>query len=378
MDRTPQLPDGLVRPGLAAVDPYEPGRPIESVQRETGIRRVVKLASNEGPLPPFPAAQRAIAEAAAGQRLYPDPGAWALRDALERHTGVPAGQILPGAGIDSLIKQIAQVALDPGDELAMGWPSFLSWRQQALVQGAVPVTVPLAPSGAYDLDALLAAVTPRTKLVVVVSPNNPTGGTVAVADLIDFLERLPCHALPLLDEAYFEYLPAGSHDGAALVREGRPLGVLRTFSKAFGLAGLRAGYLMAPAPLLAEILRVRSVFDINGIAQAAATASLAAAASELPVRIAMNAAERRRMADGLRVLGLDPLPSDANFVLVDLGSAERARAAYEALLAHGVIVRPARAFGAPSALRLTNGLPEDTPVLLEAMAGVIGGLPAAA
>jgi histidinol-phosphate aminotransferase len=378
MDRTPHLPDGLVRPGLAAVDPYEPGRPIESVQREMGIRRVVKLASNEGPLPPFPAAERAIAEAAAGQRLYPDPGAWALRDALERHTGVPAEQILPGAGIDSLIKQIAQVALDPGDELVMGWPSFLSWRQQALVQGAVPVTVALAPSGAYDLDALLAAVTPRTKLVVVVSPNNPTGGTVAAADLIGFLERLPGHVLPLLDEAYYEYLPAGSHDGAALVREGRPLGVLRTFSKAFGLAGLRAGYLMAPTPLLAEILRVRSVFDINGIAQAAATASLAAAASELPVRIAMNAAERRRMADGLRVLGLDPLPSDANFVLVDLGSPERARAAYEALLARGVIVRPARAFGAPSALRITTGLPEDTPVLLEAMAGVIGGLPAAA
>lgn len=378
MDRTPELPDGLVRPGLAAVDPYEPGRPIESVQRETGLGRVVKLASNEGPLPPFPAAIEAIAEVAAGQRLYPDPGAWALRDALERHTGVPADQILPGAGIDSLIKQIAQVALDPGDELVMGWPSFLSWRQQALVQGARPVTVGLAANGAYDLDAVLAAVTPRTKLVVVVSPNNPTGGTVRAADLVSFLDRVPDHAMPVLDEAYFEYLRPGSHDGGALLRDGRPLAVLRTFSKAFGLAGLRAGYLMAPRPLLAEIQRVRSVFDINGIAQAAATASLAEAADELPRRIAMNEAERRLIGDGIRALGLHPLASDANFVMVDLGSPERARAAYEGLLARGVIVRPLRAFGAPAAIRITTGLPEETPVLLEAMAGVIGELPAAA
>jgi histidinol-phosphate aminotransferase len=369
------LPAGLARPALAGVEAYEPGRPIEDVRRELGVESVVKLASNEGPFPPMPAALEAIRDAAAGAGLYPDPGAWALRDALAGRTGLDPSQILPGAGVDGLIKLLCLALLDPGDELAMAWPSFLSWRQGAQIQGAVLRAAALAPGGAYDLDALLDEITPRTKLAVVVSPNNPTGSAVTAAALDAFLEALPPHVLPVLDEAYFEYLPPGGHDGAALVAAGRPMGVLRTFSKAYGLAGMRVGYLMAPAGLVRTLGLVRNVFDVSGPAQAAAVASLADADRHLPERIALNAAGRHALADGLRELGLEPLPSTANFLLVDLGSPARAQAVNAELLSHGVIVRPARAFGAPSALRVTVGLPEENARFLEAAALALAAAP---
>ena len=324
MDVQP-LPPGLLRAALDAVDPYEPGRPIEAVRLETGIEEVVKLASNEGPFAPFPGAQQAIADAAVAQRLYPDPGCWALRDALERHTLVPTDQILPGNGVDSLIKLICLATIDPGDQVVMGWPSFISWRQGALMMGGETVLVPLAGDGAYDLDAMLAAIGPRTKLVVVVSPNNPTGAAVDEAALVTFLDRLPPHVLPVLDEAYFEYLPDGGHNGAELIRDGRNLAVTRTFSKVFGLAGVRVGYLMAPRDLLGAIARVRNVFDVNGLAQVAAVATLREVDAHLPERVAITASERSRVDGALRGLGLAPMPSTANFLLVDLASPERVR-----------------------------------------------------
>jgi histidinol-phosphate aminotransferase len=357
-----------VRPALAGVDAYEPGRPIDDVRRELGVGSVVKLASNEGPFPPMPGALEAIREAAAGVRAYPDPGAWALRDAIAARCGVEPTQVLPGAGIDGLIGHICRAVLDPGDGIVMGWPSFLGWRLGAQVQAADLTLVPLGPDGAYDLDALLDAIGPATKLAVVVSPNNPTGEAVSAARLEAFLDALPGHVLPVLDEAYFEYLPPGGHDGARWVAEGRPLGVLRTFSKAYGLAALRVGYLMGPAELVRAVGLVRNVFDVNGPAQAAAIASLADADAHLPERIGLNASERGLMAAGLRALGLDPLPSTANFLLVDLGSSERAQAVNQALLRRGVIVRPARAFGAPTSLRITVGLPEENARLLAAAA----------
>ncbi|HEX2503719.1 MAG TPA: histidinol-phosphate transaminase [Miltoncostaeaceae bacterium] len=368
MSTTPKLPHGLVRPALAGVEAYEPGRPVDEVRRELGIDSVVKLASNEGPFPPMPGAVAAIREAAEGARAYPDAGAWALRDALAGHTGLDATQVLPGAGIDGLIRLLCLALLDPGDELAMAWPSFLSWRMGTEVQGASLRLAPLAADGAYDLDALLEQVTPRTKLAVVVSPNNPTGGAVTAAALVRFLDALPGHVLPVVDEAYFEYLPESGLDAARLVAEGRALGALRTFSKAYGLAGLRVGYLLGPPDLVRALGVVRNVFDVSGPAQEAAIASLAESDALLPDRTALNATERETMAAGMRGLGLEPLPSAANFLLVDLGTPERAREVNAALLARGVIVRPARAFGAPSALRVTVGFPEQNERFLGAAA----------
>ena len=374
MDQPP-LPTGLLRPALGAVDPYEPGRPIEAVQLELGLAEVVKLASNEGPFPPMPGAQQAIADAAEGLRMYPDPGCWALRDAISARTGVPSECILPGNGVDSLIKLVCLATIDPGDQVVMGWPSFISWRQGALMMGGEPVLVPLAPGGAYDLDAVLAAITPRTKLVVVVSPNNPTGAAVSASELEAFLDRVPAHVLTVLDEAYFEFLPPGSHDGAALMRAGRPLAVTRTFSKIYGLAGLRVGYLMAHPDLLSGLARVRNVFDVSALAQVAAIASLAEADTHLPERFSLNVAERARVDTAVRELGLDPLPSDANFLFIELGSTERANAAYEGLLQQGVIVRPARGFGAPTAIRVTIGWPFDNDRFLRVFQEILPTLP---
>jgi histidinol-phosphate aminotransferase len=364
----PELPPGLARAALSGVDAYEPGRPADVVARETGVASVVKLASNEGPFPPMPSAVAAVREGASGLRVYPDPGAWALRDAIAARTGLTPAQVLPGAGIDGLIKLMCLALLEPGDEIAMGWPSFLSWRVGAQIQGAQVRAAALGEDGAYDLDALAAEVTPRTKLVVVVSPNNPTGAAVGARALTSFLDALPPHVLPVVDEAYFEYLPPGGHDAAALVAEGRLVAGLRTFSKAYGLAGLRVGYLMGPPALVRALGVVRNVFDVTAPAQSAAIASLADADEHLPPRIALNAAEREMTASGLRALGLPPLPSTANFLLVDLGTPERALELNAALLRRGVIVRPARAFGAPSCLRVTIGLPEQNARLLTAMA----------
>jgi histidinol-phosphate aminotransferase len=364
----PELPEGLIRPALDDVAPYQPGRPIDEVRRELGLDSVVKLASNEGPFPPMPGAVAAIAASAAEQRAYPDPGAWALRDALAARLGLRPDQIMTGAGIDGLITYLCRACLEPGTALAMGWPSFISWRLGTLSQGAELRTAPLAPDGAYDLDALAAAVGPTTRLVVVVSPNNPTGGAVRADALTRFLDDLPGHVLPVLDEAYFEFLAPGGHDGAALLRDGRPLAVLRTFSKAYGLAGLRVGYLLAPAGLLAPLGKVRNAFDVTGPAQAAALASLEEADEHLPGRVALIADERATMATGLRALGLEPLPSSANFLLVGFGSPERAAQVNRSLLERGVIVRPAGPFGAPSALRITVGWPHENARLLAALA----------
>jgi histidinol-phosphate aminotransferase len=367
------LPGGLIRPALAGLRPYQPGRPIDDVKRELGLDSVVKLGSNEGPWPPFPGAVEAIRRCAEDQRLYPDPGAWELRDALAERLALPAEQILVGAGIDGLITSLTRATLDPGDGLTMAWPSFVQWRLATLVQGGELQIAPLADDGAYDLDALLEAITPRTKLVVIVSPNNPTGAAVAATDVAAFLDRLPDHVLPVLDEAYFEYLPPGGHDGAALLREGRRLAVLRTFSKAYGLAGLRVGYLMAPAELLAALAKVRNAFDVTAPAQAAAVASLAEAHEHLPARMAEIASERAMMASGLQALGLAPLPSAANFLLVPMGGAEQANRVNDALLRQGVIVRPAGPFGAPDALRITVGLAQQNARLLAALAGALAG-----
>ncbi len=327
---------------------------------------ITKLASNEGPLRPFPAALRAIADAAADQNLYPDPGAWALRDALGDIHGIDPDRIIVGNGVDSLIKILCMATLDPGDELVMGWPSFISYRQGAMAQGATVTPVALDARGAYDLDALAAAVGPRTRIVAVVSPNNPTGAAVDPAALGRFIDALPPHVLPVVDEAYAEYLLEGSHDAVAMVREGRRLVAMRTFSKAYGLAGLRIGWMAGPVGMAEALAPVRNAFDVNAVAQAAALASLADGPAELPARVAMARTERERMAQGLRDLGLDPLPSDANFVFVDVGPG-RAAELDRALTAQGVIVRPTAGFGAPGGLRITAGTPEQTDRLLAAM-----------
>jgi histidinol-phosphate aminotransferase len=353
------------RASIADLVPYEPGKPVEAVQRELGLERVVKLASNEGPFPPFPAALEAIERAARELNRYPDGGVYELRAALAERHGVAFEEIVVGGGADGVIDLLSQATLDPGDEIVCGWPSFPSYVLDALKLGAEPKRVPLRHD-VYDLDALRAAIGPRTKLVYVCHPNNPTGTANGRAELVTFLDALPEHVLCVLDQAYFEYIDEPDYaDGTELFREGRRVVVLRTFSKIYGLAGLRVGYGVAPADVVAATSKVRRAFDVDATAQAAALASLGDPA-ELAHRRELNAAGRERLGEILHGHGLAPIePSLGNFLYAEVGDGQDV---FQRLLREGVIVRPLAGFGAPAAIRVTVGAPDE----LEFFAGALG------
>jgi histidinol-phosphate aminotransferase len=356
----------LIRPALAGLVPYEPGKPVEEVQRELGLERVVKLASNEGPYGPFPEAQEAIARAALELNRYPDGGAWRLRNALAERHGVSFEQVTVCAGADAVVGYVCQATVDPGDEVVTGWPSFPSYVLDPLKLGGVPVRVPLR-SDRIDLDALLGAVTSRTKLVFVAAPNNPTGTTNGRAELDSYFERVPPHVLTVLDQAYLEYIEDPDYPDAVLeyLGAGHRVLVLRTFSKIYGLAGLRVGYGVGPEDVVTAIGKVRRAFDVTSAGQEAALASLHAP-DELERRRVSNRHAMSLLLDVLREHRLEPAgPAVANFAFVRLDDAV---AANEALLRRGVIVRPLASFGAPDALRITAGTPAEIAVLGAALA----------
>jgi histidinol-phosphate aminotransferase len=364
----------LIRSALADLRPYEPGKPIEEVQRELGLDRVVKLASNEGPFGPFPSALEAMARAAGELNRYPDGGAYRLRMALAERLGVGFEQVAIGAGADGVIDCITQATLDPGDEVVTGWPSFPSYVIYARRLGAVPRTVPLRDHR-YDLDALLDAIGPRTKLVCISHPNNPTGTMNPRADLDSWFERVPEHVLTVLDQAYFEYIDDPDYaDGVAeYVKAGRRVVVLRTFSKIYGLAGLRIGYGVGPPEIVTAIGKVRRPFDLSTPAQVAAVASLDDV-EEVARRRRLNAEGRAAIEATLREHYDVAGPPVANFVFADVG--EDSQPVFEALLREGVIVRPTAGFGAPTAIRVSVGTPEESEFFAQALARARAGVTA--
>ncbi len=359
------------RASIADLVPYEPGKPVEEVQRELGLERVVKLASNEGPFPPFPAALEAMERAAAELNRYPDGGCHVLRTALAERHGVRYEELVVGAGADGIIDLLAQASLDPGDDVVCGWPSFPSYVLTAAKLGAAVNRVPLRDH-TYDLDALLEAIGPRTKLVYVCHPNNPTGTANGRDELLGFLDRLPEHVLCILDQAYLEYIDDPDYlDGLDCFREGRRVVVLRTFSKIYGLAGLRVGWGVAPADVVTATSKVRRAFDVGAVAQVAALASLDDPA-EIERRRGLNATGRRRLAEILRGHGLAPVePALGNFLFADVG---RGRELFERLLREGVIVRPLDGFGAPEAIRVSVGTPEENELFAVALGQVLSGV----
>jgi len=339
--------ESFFRPAVDELTPYQPGKPVEDVQRELGLDRVVKLASNEGPFPPFPAAIEAMERSIAELNRYPDGGSYRLHEALAARHGVAFDEVAAGAGADGCLDMLSQAVLDPGDEVVCGWPSFPSYVIYARKQGAVARTVPLAALR-YDLDALLAAITPRTKLVYVCYPNNPTGTMNTRAELDGFFARIPEHVLAVVDQAYFEYVDDADYVDAVerYVKTGRRVLVLRTFSKIYGLAGLRVGYAVGPRDVIAAMTKLRRPFDVTTTAQLART---------------------------LREHGLEPAPGAVgNFLYVDVGDAS---ALYDALLREGVIVRPLAGFGAPGALRISVGTPEENDFFAKALGRVLATTP---
>jgi len=362
----------LVRPAVQSLIPYEPGKPVEEVQRELGLERVVKLASNEGQYGPFPEALEAIERGAPGLNRYPDGGAFLLRTALAERHEVDLENVTIAAGADSVIMYLSIAVLDPGDEIVCGWPSFPSYVLDALKLGAGAKRVPLTDHR-YDVDAILGEIGPRTKIVYLCNPNNPTGTMIGRGEIESYFERVPEHVLTVLDEAYFEYVDSEDYsDGIEeSVKNGRRALVLRTFSKIYGLAGLRVGYRVGPPEVVEALAKVRHAFDINQTAQDAARASIGNEA-EVTRRRRETAEERSRLEEACTSLGLSVAsPPVANFVYVETG--EDSRAVFDRLLREGAIVRPLGPFGADGAIRVTVGTREENEFFAAALERVLQG-----
>jgi histidinol-phosphate aminotransferase len=375
--RLGEIAESFFKPAVRDIVPYEPGKPVEEVQRELGLERVVKLASNEGPFGPFPEALDALAETAPDLNRYPDGGAYKLRATLAERHDLRLEEVALGAGADGVIDCLAQVSLDAGDNVVCGWPSFPSYVITARKLGADVKTIPLR-DGRYDLDAMLDALTERTKIAYVCHPNNPTGTMNTRAELTEYFERVPDHVLTVLDQAYFEYVEEPDYpDGIEeYLKRGRRVVVLRTFSKIFGLAGLRVGYAAAPAEVVTAIGKVRRAFDVTSPAQIASVTSLTApgAQTEIERRRRVNAEGRPLIERALREHGFDPVgKAVANFVFAEVG--EDSRPLFERLLQEGVIVRPTAGFGAPGGIRVTVGTPDENAYFREALGRVLASAP---
>ena len=372
-----EIADSFFRPAVQDIVPYEPGKPVEEVQRELGLERVVKLASNEGQFGPFPAALEAIERGARDLNRYPDGGAYRLTTALAEKHGVGFENVAVAAGADAIIMYLSLATLDPGDEIVCGWPSFPSYVLDAIKLGAVAKRVPL-DDYRYDPDAMLAEVSPRTKIVYLCNPNNPTGTMVDRAAIDAYFERVPDHVLTVLDEAYFEYVDDPDYpDGLEeyLKRDVRRVLVLRTFS-IYGLAGLRVGYGVGSQPVVAAIKKVRNAFDVSQTAQDAALASLGDDA-EVARRRRATAEGREALVAACAELGLTiAAPPVANFVFAEVG--DDSRAVCEALLREGMILRPLAPFGAPGAVRITVGSPDESRLCGDALRRVLALAPGSA
>jgi histidinol-phosphate aminotransferase len=330
---------------------------------------MLRLAANECPHGPFPGAREAAAGPLDALHRYPGPGDALVAALAERH-GLAPEQIVLGNGADAIIGYLSAALLQPGDEVVTGWPSFPTYVTDARTRHARPVTVPLRADGAMDLEAMLAAITPATRIAWICSPNNPTGASVRRAELAAFLDALPGGVLAVIDEAYYEYAAGPEHVDAIAehVTRGENVAVLRTFSKIYGLAGLRIGWLAGPAELAARLVAVRHFYDVIDVAIAAALASLADA-DELGRRRAQNAADRARLEAGLDALGLTRLPSDANFVCIVVPGAP---AIAGRLRERGILVRTLDDLDRPDLMRITVGTPEEIDRLLAALPAALG------
>lgn len=334
---------------------------IDLAAYQPGKSAPVKLASNENPHPPLPSVVAAIADAAQQINRYPDTGAVELTAAVAAKVGVSGEQVAFGCGSVTLLEQLMQAFCEPGDEVVVGWRSFEAYPLVAQVTGATLVRVPLRDE-THDLDAMLAAITDRTRVVIVCNPNNPTGTAVRREELARFCDAVPSDVLVVLDEAYGEYITSPEiPDGVELMRGRQNVCVLRTFSKAYGLAGLRVGYFIAEDPAVAGVVRKTMMpFAVSSIAQAAALASLAAA-DELQVRVDEAARERVRVAERLRAGGYPVPESHANFVWISAG--EQTAALANRLMAAGIMGRPFAGEG----IRITIGTPAENDQLLAAL-----------
>jgi histidinol-phosphate aminotransferase len=355
----------LVIPSIEKLAPYEAGKPLETLERELGIKSAIKLASNENPLGPSPRAIQAISGAVQGIHRYPDAAAWALREKLAERLSVPMTEIIHGSGSSEVLDLAIRTFVSVGKHVVFGEPSFVMYRALCLAAGVEFTAVPLRDL-THDLEAMAGAVRPETRLMFIANPNNPTGTYLGKAALERFLKEVHPEVTIVMDEAYIEYSDAADFPDAMQLRHLRErLIIARTFSKIYGLAAQRVGYGVGPASMIDYMNRVRPPFNIGTLGQVAALAALDDD-EHVKASRSLNQRERSRLTQELATLGLAVAPSQANFVWVDFG--RPARPLYDALLRRGVIVRPVPV---PTALRITVGLASENDRFLAALKEVI-------
>lgn len=353
-----------VHPDIRSLSPYVPGKPIDELQRELGLARVIKLASNENPLGPSPKALAALNGVQDMLHRYPDGGAYQLRQALADRWKVTGEQLILGNGSDEILGLLARTFLTPGDEAVMADQTFVIYKLEVTAVHAKPVIVPLV-NWTHDLDAMAKAISPRTRLLFVCNPNNPTGTMVSAEAVTRLMAHVPEDVIVVFDEAYYEYVRSPVYpDTLAYVRRGRNAIVLRTFSKIYGLAGLRIGYGISTPEIIDLLNRVRPPFNANSLAQRAALAALGDDEHVAKSRV-VNAAGMEQVGAGLQGLGLIPIPSEANFIYFDCK--RDGRQVFDALLREGVIVRHLNG----TMLRVTIGQPDENTVFLQALQKVL-------
>lgn len=358
----------LHREHIMAIKPYVPGKPVEEVERELGISGVIKLASNENPLGPPPSSIAILKEMADKVATYPDGNCYYLKNALADFIGVTPANLIVGNGSDEIIKFIAEAFLDEGDEMIMADPSFSEYDFAAKIMGGRTIPVPTKKL-THDLDAMAAAVTEKTKLVFVCNPNNPTGTIVGKAEVDAFLDKLPQGVITVFDEAYFEYVTDEDYPQTLdYIHAGRDVIVLRTFSKIYGLAGLRIGYGVAKPELLGMLNRVREPFNVNMLAQAAALAALNDGDHVVRSR-ELNDEGKVYLGGEFDRLGLPYMPTHANFIWVQVKA--DSQQVFSKMLRRGVIVRTGDIFGHPDVIRVTIGTPEQNRRFIAALEEVL-------
>ncbi|GAB4253425.1 MAG: histidinol-phosphate transaminase [Thermoleophilia bacterium] len=361
------------RPALDTLTAYRAGPPLEDIKRRYGLERVVKLASNECPEGPFPEVVAALREALAGLNRYPDGACGELRSLLAERVGLAENQLVFGNGSCELLMLIGAAVLGPGEHMVFAEPSFVVYRDIALVQEARFDAVPLREH-VHDLEAMLAAVTPETRLVIVCNPNNPTGTFLGGEELRSFIRAVPADTVVVLDEAYVEYVTAPDRvDTVPWLAEHENLIILRTFSKIYGLAGMRVGYGMAHPKMIEVLDKVRQPFNVTTLAQVAAATAL-----RHPERVAERrehaVRERRRIAAALDGLGIRHVPSEANFILFEIeGLAVPGKEVPQALLERGVMTRSGYAMGCPGWIRVTVGSTEENDLFLRVLEEIATG-----
>jgi histidinol-phosphate aminotransferase len=361
----------LVPPHVASLQPYVPGKPIEEVEREYGVSDVAKLASNENALGPSPLGLAAAREACGRVHLYPDGSAFVLKAALSERFEIPVEEILVGNGSNEIIELLVRTFVLPGEEVLTSAQSFIAYKLAAHAHGRTLVEAPMKARFHYDLEALQARLSQNTKVVFLANPDNPTGTWFLEKELLHFLGAVSRDTIVVLDEAYVEFVDVpGFQDSLSLRKRHPNLIVLRTFSKIYGLAGLRLGYAFARPELVAFLDRVRAPFNVNLVAQAAGAAALE---DEEHVQLSRELVRTGRpfLEEGLRELGATIAPSQGNFVLADFPG-RPAMALFESLLREAVVVRPVAGYGFPTAQRITIGTRAENVKALAALGKVLG------